>query len=142
MRAQAGDFVSARLKSHCSSEERMFNLGMPELIVIFIVALLIFGPKKLPELGKSLGRAIGEFKRTSQELRDSLETEIETDKIKEDLLKEQKEIQESLSEAKSPYPEVQEQAEKKDAVKADTDTKDAVKADTGNKDEEKKVGDA
>jgi len=110
----------------------MFNLGMPELIVIFIVALLIFGPKKLPELGKSLGRAIGEFKRTSQEVRDSLETEIETDKIKEDLLKEQKEIQESLNEAKSPYPEVREQAENKDAGKADAESKD----------EEKKVGDA
>ncbi|HLB25017.1 MAG TPA: twin-arginine translocase TatA/TatE family subunit, partial [Nitrospirota bacterium] len=38
----------------------MFNLGMPELIIIFIVALLVFGPKRLPELGKSLGRALHE----------------------------------------------------------------------------------
>jgi len=75
----------------------MFNLGMPELIVIFIVALLVFGPKKLPELGKSLGRAMSEFKRSSQEFRDSLESEVEVDKIKKDLAKEQRELKDSLN---------------------------------------------
>lgn len=52
------------------------SLGMPELIFIFILALLIFGPKKLPELGKSLGKGLAEFKRASNELRSSLEEEI------------------------------------------------------------------
>ena len=74
----------------------VFNMGMPELIVIFIVALIVFGPKKLPELGKSLGRAMGEFKRSSQEFRDSLESEVEASKIKEDLLRQQKEVRDSL----------------------------------------------
>lgn len=75
----------------------MFNLGMPELIVIFIVALLIFGPKKLPELGKSLGRAMSEFKRSSQEFRNNLESEVEVDKIKKDLAREQKELKDALN---------------------------------------------
>jgi sec-independent protein translocase protein TatA len=52
------------------------SIGMPELIIIFVIALIIFGPRKLPELGKSLGRSISEFKRASNELRSTLEDEI------------------------------------------------------------------
>jgi sec-independent protein translocase protein TatA len=52
------------------------SIGMPELIVIFVIALIIFGPRKLPELGKSLGRSINEFKRASTELRNTLEDEV------------------------------------------------------------------
>ncbi len=55
----------------------MGNLGMPELLLIMIVALLVFGPKKLPELGKQLGRALGEFKRASNDLKRTLEEEVE-----------------------------------------------------------------
>ena len=51
-------------------------IGMPELIVIMLLALLIFGPRKLPELGRSLGRSLGEFKRASNELRSTLDEEI------------------------------------------------------------------
>jgi len=54
----------------------MGPLGMPELIVIFVIALLVFGPRKLPELGRSLGKSIGEFKRASNELRNTLEEEV------------------------------------------------------------------
>ncbi|MFQ5847175.1 MAG: twin-arginine translocase TatA/TatE family subunit [Candidatus Methylomirabilales bacterium] len=50
----------------------MFGIGMPELIVIFIVALLVFGPKKLPDLGKALGRGLAEFKRASDDLKEGL----------------------------------------------------------------------
>jgi len=51
-------------------------IGMPELLVIFVIALIIFGPRKLPELGKSLGRSLGEFRRASNDLRHTLEEEI------------------------------------------------------------------
>jgi len=55
------------------------SIGMPELIVIFSIALLIFGPRKLPELGRSLGRSLSEFKRASNELKNTLEEEIRID---------------------------------------------------------------
>jgi sec-independent protein translocase protein TatA len=55
------------------------SLGMPELIVIFVIALVIFGPRKLPELGRSLGRGIAEFKKATNELQSTLEQEITAD---------------------------------------------------------------
>jgi sec-independent protein translocase protein TatA len=59
----------------------MGNIGFPEMVVIFILALLIFGPKRLPELGKSLGKGIGEFRRASSDLRNTIEREIESAQI-------------------------------------------------------------
>jgi TatA/E family protein of Tat protein translocase len=55
----------------------MGNLGMPELILILALALLLFGPKKLPEIGKQVGKALGEFKRTSNELKRTIEDEMD-----------------------------------------------------------------
>jgi sec-independent protein translocase protein TatA len=55
------------------------SVGMPELLVIFTIALLIFGPRKLPELGRSLGKTISEFKRATNELRETVEREVEAD---------------------------------------------------------------
>ena len=52
------------------------SIGMPELVIIFVIALIIFGPRKLPELGKSLGKSLAEFKRASNELKSTLEEEI------------------------------------------------------------------
>lgn len=46
----------------------MFNLGAPELILILVIALIVFGPSKLPEVGKSIGKAVNEFKRASRDI--------------------------------------------------------------------------
>jgi TatA/E family protein of Tat protein translocase len=55
----------------------MFGIGMPELIIIFVIALLVFGPKELPKIGRTIGKAMGEFRRASDELRDGIQREIE-----------------------------------------------------------------
>ncbi len=55
------------------------SLGMPELIVIFVIALIIFGPRQLPEIGRSLGKSIAEFKKATTELQNSLDEEIRVD---------------------------------------------------------------
>ncbi len=58
------------------------SIGMPELVVIFVIALLVFGPRKLPDLGRSLGRTLAEFRRASNELRNTLEEEVRLDEQK------------------------------------------------------------
>jgi len=55
----------------------MFDIGLQELVLIFVIALLVFGPKNLPQLGRSLGRAMREFKRASDEFRTTIETNLE-----------------------------------------------------------------
>jgi TatA/E family protein of Tat protein translocase len=55
------------------------SIGFPELLVIFVIALIVFGPKKLPDLGRSLGKSLAEFKRASNELRNTLEEEVRLD---------------------------------------------------------------
>ena len=56
----------------------MGNIGFPEMLFILFLALLIFGPRKLPELGKALGRGLAEFRRASNELRATIEEEVHT----------------------------------------------------------------
>jgi TatA/E family protein of Tat protein translocase len=57
----------------------MGSVGVPELIIIFTIALIVFGPRKLPELGRSLGKSIAEFKKASNELRSTLDEEIRSE---------------------------------------------------------------
>lgn len=59
------------------------SIGMPELVIILVIALIIFGPRKLPELGKSLGKSINEFKKASTELQNTLEKEIQLEEQKD-----------------------------------------------------------
>jgi TatA/E family protein of Tat protein translocase len=54
----------------------MFDIGLQELVVIFVIALLVFGPKNLPQLGRALGRAMREFRRASDEFRSTIETNL------------------------------------------------------------------
>ena len=59
------------------------SIGMPELVIILVIALIIFGPRKLPELGKSLGRSLNEFKKASTDLQNTLEQEIKLEEQKD-----------------------------------------------------------
>ena len=59
------------------------TLGMPEIILIFVVALLLFGPRKMPQIGRSIGRALGEFRRASNEFKRTIEDEVAADDIRE-----------------------------------------------------------
>jgi TatA/E family protein of Tat protein translocase len=59
------------------------SLGLPELLMIFVVALIVFGPRKLPEIGKTLGKALGEFKKASDELKNTIEREVHVEELKD-----------------------------------------------------------
>lgn len=58
------------------------SLGLPEMLMIFAVALIVFGPKKLPEIGRTLGKALGEFKKATDELKNTIEREVQIDEQK------------------------------------------------------------
>ena len=63
----------------------MGSLGMQEIIVIFILALIVFGPRKLPEIGKTLGRSLAEFRKAANELRQTWESEARLEQEKEEM---------------------------------------------------------
>lgn len=85
------------------------SIGFPELLIILAIALIIFGPKKLPEVGRSLGRALKEFRKTSDEIRERIEEEIEMDDVKE--------IKRDLEDIKNFDPMKPSKAEKKESNK-------------------------
>ena len=62
----------------------MGPVGVPEMIIILVIALIVFGPRKLPELGRSLGKSLGEFKRASNDLRNTLDEEIRIEEKQDD----------------------------------------------------------
>lgn len=84
----------------------MFGIGMPELVLILAVALIVIGPKKLPDLAKSLGKAMGEFKKATNDIKDSMQLDSGIQDVKtsfEDLGKELKKPVESI-ESSDPEP--------------------------------------
>ncbi|ABW68975.1 Sec-independent protein translocase protein TatB [Desulfosudis oleivorans] len=61
----------------------MFGIGMPEFLLILVVALIVIGPKKLPDLARSLGRAMGEFKKAAREFKDTMNVEEDVKELKD-----------------------------------------------------------
>lgn len=59
------------------------SLGIMELLLIFVVALLVFGPKRLPEIGRTLGKALGEFKKATDDLKTTIEREVHVEELKQ-----------------------------------------------------------
>jgi sec-independent protein translocase protein TatA len=78
------------------------SIGMPEMLIILVIALIIFGPRKLPELGRSLGKSLAEFKRASNELKNTLEEEIRLDEQRTS--QEAAKAKEAETAAKAPAP--------------------------------------
>lgn len=64
----------------------MFGIGMPEVIIIMIIALIVIGPSKLPDLARALGKGMAEFRKATQELKDSLDLNEEIQEVKRDLV--------------------------------------------------------
>lgn len=78
-------------------------IGMPELILVFVVALLVFGPRKLPEIGRSIGKGLAEFKKASDELKKTIEHEIEQGKAEVSSVREQvRDVQNAVASPVSP----------------------------------------
>jgi Tat protein translocase TatB subunit len=63
----------------------MFGIGMPELMVIAVIALLVVGPKKLPDIAKALGKGLSEFRKVTQSATDTLKETLKTDELKKDM---------------------------------------------------------
>ena len=78
------------------------SIGMPELVIILVIALVIFGPRKLPELGRSLGKSLGEFKRASNELRNTLEEEVRVEEQRDQKAKMQAEQASAIAASAQP----------------------------------------
>ncbi len=110
----------------------MFGIGTTELLVILVVALLVLGPKKLPEIARSLGRTLAEFKRVSTDVKRTIDLEVEEEEEKE----RRKQLREKMAKKKTEQKkQFQEEGEIKDEQAVDSEKKES--GDSSGGDEQK-----
>jgi sec-independent protein translocase protein TatB len=102
----------------------MFGIGSTELIVILVVGLIVLGPKKLPEIARTLGKAMGEFRRVSTDFQRSINTEIARDDLEREKTKAKKDLFGDDKKKEEEKPQEQNESDKawESAVAANTDT--------------------
>ncbi len=89
------------------------TLGMPEIVLIFVVALLLFGPRQLPQIGRTIGKALGEFRRASNDFKRTIEDEVAAEdlrEVKKDLQTVGRDVLQAQVEEDSPKPDEREDA--------------------------------
>jgi len=101
----------------------MFGIGMPELLLVLAVALVVLGPKKLPDLARALGRGFAEFRRATDDLKNTFNEEVQIKETRENLLRDGKirppgvqEPEEASDEGESEKPEEETDKPKKDST--------------------------
>jgi Tat protein translocase TatB subunit len=110
----------------------MFGIGMTELIVIMVIALVVIGPSKLPDLAKALGKGLAEFKKASQEIKDSFNLDEEIKTIKHDTIDTINDFKDSLEDVDEDNDENLDPSSDEEAASAD-DTADDTIAETEKK---------
>jgi sec-independent protein translocase protein TatB len=86
----------------------MFGIGMPEVILILAIALIILGPKKLPEIAKSLGRGIAEFKKATQEFKENLDVDNDLREARDTIQEVKEDLEETVRKSMTESTAVQE----------------------------------
>ena len=94
----------------------MFGIGFPELLLVMALALVVIGPKRLPDIARALGRGFTEFKRATDDLKTTFQDEVRTDEIKQQLIKEGK-----IFSSNNPYTSGSEPEPEPESKEVDTD---------------------
>jgi len=112
----------------------MFGMGWPEMVLILAVALIFIGPKKLPDLAKSLGRALGEFKKATNDFKESISMDSTLNDVKDEFKDMGKKLKEPLSDSSGTYQKDPGDYSKAESATA-SETVDAAPSETNNSDD-------